>query len=154
MLINSLLGQRMSTSYDFCFFFFSASPHFSSLPSSHPVFPHPFLLSPPSHHHFCLSLAVDYFWSGWLISVGSQAQCQGKWSAIKKTNRDIKKLLIFFQDPNWMLLWSFVSCVCVCTQACLGKLCNYALLQVEFWLQASIVLDMLCSTSTLVLTWY
>lgn len=38
-----------------------------------------------------LSLAVDYFWSAWLISVGSQAQCQRKWSACKKRGEKPKR---------------------------------------------------------------
>lgn len=41
--------------------------------------------------------AVDYFWSAWIISGGSWAQGQRKWSKFKKTttqNRDIKSLLI------------------------------------------------------------
>lgn len=28
--------------------------------------------------------AVDYFWSAWIISVGSWVQCQRKWSKLKK----------------------------------------------------------------------
>lgn len=98
--------------------FLSVSMHsFLSLsPSFFFFFLCPFLpvFTPPPH----LSLSLDYFWSAWLISVGSQAQCQGKWSAYKKTNRDIKKLPVFFQHTAWKLskmskicLW---VCVCVC----------------------------------------
>lgn len=43
-------------------------------------FPTLFLFLPISLS-LSFSLAVDYFWSAWLISVESQAQCQGKWSA-------------------------------------------------------------------------
>lgn len=77
-------------------------------------------LSPPSHHHSCLSLAVDYFWSAWLISVGSQAQCQGKWSAYKKAKRqtDFKKLLMFFQHLSKMQHWSFACYISAC--ACIS----------------------------------
>ena len=73
----------------------SLSPHFhlSPLPS-------------PS-----LSLAVDYFWAAWLISVGSQAQCQGKWNAYKEAKRQTetsKSSLVFFQPLSKTLRRSSV----------------------------------------------
>ena len=80
--------------------FISLSLSFASLPS---------LLSPLSL--LPLSLAVDYFWAAWLISVGSQAQCQGKWNAYKEAKRQTetsKSSLVFFQPLSKTLRRSSV----------------------------------------------
>lgn len=84
------------------------------------------LLCPPLHLSLCftslpsllsplsllpLSLAVDYFWAAWLISVGSQAQCQGKWNAYKEAKRQTetsKSSLVFFQPLSKTLRRSSV----------------------------------------------
>lgn len=77
-------------------------------------------LLPPSLP--CFPLAVDYFWSAWLISVGSQAQCQGKWSAYKKNPKQNKQRhqKAFFQTLSKALHGSLVQYlrVWVCVRVC------------------------------------
>ncbi len=146
MLINSHREQSLSAHlyflyflyfflsiYLFPFFLFSSPLHLYQLLLyslllfillfHHPVFSH----SPLSHLSpiflsLSLSLAVDYFWAAWLISVGSQAQCQGKWNAYKEAKRQTetsKSLSSFFslsarRCSEALSLISVGVCVCVC----------------------------------------
>lgn len=70
-----------------------------------------------------ISLAVDYFWSSWLISVGSQARCQGKQSAYEKAKRQTetsKSFSSFFSPTarHWREALPKI-CVCVWVHVCM-----------------------------------
>lgn len=127
MLINLHIGQSLSShllvavsmslflsiifhSLSFYCFLYSLFPNSLSLPcfDSHP----PISLS--------ISLAVDYFWSAWLISVGSQAQCQGKQSAYKKAKRqtETSKSFSSFFSPSARHCREALSKICVCVCVC------------------------------------
>lgn len=77
-LRNARSGERRYSSNSFDQLFFSTRLPFS---------PISFLSLSSISSSFCLSLSlslsltVDYFWFAWLISAGSQARCQRKWSA-------------------------------------------------------------------------
>lgn len=105
-LFPVLLSVNLSLSL-LPFFFLSIRFLLYFFPSLNPAL---FPISPLSHcSHLSLSLAVDYFWAAWLISVGSQAQCQGKWNAYKEAER---------QTETSKSLSSFFGCSVQITQMC------------------------------------